>query len=269
MNNQPYQGNAYQGKIIAITGGASGIGKALAQAFCQAGATVAIADINGQGADEIAKACGGFGMRVDVTNEGQLAHFITDVERRLGPIDVFVSNAGMALGDGPSFDAAGAPNDAWNMSWQLNVMSSVYAARHIVPCMRKRGSGAFLIVASAAGLLNHTGGASYAATKHAAVSFAESMAIAHLGDGIKTQCLCPQGVNTPFIKGAEETLKSAGEILEPEDVANMTLNAMQEDRFLITTSPALDKYDMGRVASRDKWLDNMRQLRRHLLGAFL
>ncbi|MEO0342437.1 MAG: SDR family oxidoreductase [Pseudomonadota bacterium] len=246
-----------KGKIALVTGGRRGIGKAIAEALHEEGCRVAIADIDGKEADEVAKSCGGFGEFVDVTNEGQLATFLTKVEMEMGPIDVCVSNAGIARSDGPTFQAAGAPNAIWESSWQVNVMSSVYLARHLIPGMTARKSGIFVVVASAAGLLNQMGSAPYSATKHAAVSFAESLAITHAEDGLKVLCVCPQGVRTELIKGAEVSLKASGPIIEPPAVASEVMNAIADGRRYVFTHEETQPYFAARANDPEGWIDRM------------
>ncbi|NSX54076.1 SDR family NAD(P)-dependent oxidoreductase [Parasulfitobacter algicola] len=252
------------GKIAVVTGGRRGIGKAIAKSLHAAGARVAIADLDKAEAHDVGKACGGYGTKVDVTNEADIAHFLTGVERKMGPVDIFVSNAGVARSDGPTYMAAGAPNAAWELSWQVNVMSSVYAARHVVPGMIKRGQGIFMIVASAAGLLNQMGSAPYSCTKHAAVSFAESLSIAHAHQGLRVLCICPQGVQTDLIQGAETSLKAVGAILQPEDVATAMMAALDDGRSYVFPHPETLDYFQSRAADPDKWLQRMGQARQML-----
>ena len=189
----------YSNKVAVVTGGASGIGKAVAEALYAKGAKVAVADINGENAAKIGTSCGGFGVGVDVTSEWQLTRFLVMVERSLGPIDIYHSNAGIGVSDGPGWGAADSPNESWQACWDVNVMASVYAARHLVKSMAKR-NGVFVVTASAAGLLSQIGDAPYSATKAAVIAFAESLAITHGDDGLNVHCLCPEGVNTPLTK---------------------------------------------------------------------
>ena len=254
------------GKVAVVTGGTSGIGKACAEAFHARGAKVVIADLNGEAAVEVGQRFGGFGMRVDVSNEGSLARLINRVERELGAVDIFMSNAGIGVSDGPGWGAADAPNGSWYACWQINLMASVYAARMLARPMAERG-GHFIITASAAGLLNQIGDAPYSATKAAAVSFAESLAIGYGDDGLKVQCLCPEGVNTPLVKGIEGGAQGLSGYIEPEQVAQTLLKAMDENRFLVTTHDQTPKYAAMKGAERDRWVGGMRKLRRMLLEA--
>ena len=254
------------GKIAIVTGGASGIGKACASAFHAQGARVVIADLNADAAARAGSEFGGFGQGVDVTDEAALARLINRVERELGPVDIFMSNAGIGVSDGPLWGAGDAPTPAWDACWQVNVMASVYAARMLAKSMASR-HGHFIITASAAGLLNQIGDAPYSATKAAAVSFAESLAITHSDDGLKVQCLCPEGVNTPLVKGIEGGAQGLSGYLEPEDVAQTLLKAMEENRFMVTTHEQTAGYAAMKGAERDRWVGGMRKLRRMLVEA--
>lgn len=254
------------GKIAIVTGGASGIGKACASAFHAQGARVVIADLNADAAARAGSEFGGFGQGVDVTDEAALARLINRVERELGPVDIFMSNAGIGVSDGPLWGAGDAPTPAWDACWQVNVMASVYAARMLAKSMASR-HGHFIITASAAGLLNQIGDAPYSATKAAAVSFAESLAITHGDDGLKVQCLCPEGVNTPLVKGIEGGAQGLSGYLEPEDVAQTLLKAMEENRFMVTTHEQTAGYAAMKGAERDRWVGGMRKLRRMLVEA--
>lgn len=254
------------GKIAIVTGGASGIGKACASAFHAKGAKVVIADLNADAAAKAGAEFGGFGQGVDVTDEAALARLINRTEREVGPVDIFMSNAGIGVSDGPLWGAGDAPTPAWDACWQVNVMASVYAARLLARSMASR-HGHFIITASAAGLLNQIGDAPYSATKAAAVSFAESLAITHGDEGLKVQCLCPEGVNTPLVKGIEGGAQGLSGYLEPEDVAQTLLKAMEENRFMVTTHEQTAGYAAMKGADRDRWVGGMRKLRRMLVEA--
>lgn len=250
-----------RGKVAVVTGGGKGIGKAVATALYKAGCKVAVADINGADAAEVGSACGGFGVRVDVTNEAEIANFLTKVELEIGPVDIVVSNAGIAASDGPTFGVAGAPNAAWEKSWQVNVMASVYLSRHSIPGMVERGGGVFIVVASAAGLLNQFGATPYTCTKHAAVSFAESLAITHVGDGIQVHCVCPQGVQTDLIRGAEASLKAAGAIIQPEDVGLKVIEAIETGQRYVFTHEETQPFFQARASDPEGWLQRMIDMR--------
>ncbi|MEO1039830.1 MAG: SDR family oxidoreductase [Pseudomonadota bacterium] len=247
-----------------VTGGASGIGKAVAEALHARGARVAIADLNAQAANAVGEACGGFGERVDVADEFDLVRFINKAERTLGPVTVFMSNAGLGVTDGPGWGAGDAPNASWDICWQVNVMASVYAARHLAKPMAERG-GRFIITASAAGLLAQIGDAPYSVTKAAAVSFAENLAIAHGDAGLKVHCLCPEGVKTPLVEGIEGGAQGLSGYIEADEVAETLIKAMEENRFLVTTHENTAQYVAMKGAERDRWVGGMRKLRRMLV----
>lgn len=256
----------YTGKTVAITGGARGIGLAMAEAFHAAGAKVALADL--EGAEQAALRLDGLGMKVDVTKEADIAAFLDRVEKELGPVDVYVSNAGILRTDAPSWDAAAAPDRDWQDSFEVNVMGAVRGARQVWPRMKARGGGVFVLVASAAGLLAQIGASSYTASKHAAVSFAESLAIAHGDEGLQVVCVCPQAVRTDMLGGsADGGIAGADGIVEPADVAAETLAAIAEKRFLALPHATVAGYEAARATQRDRWLGGMRKFRRSMMGA--
>ncbi|GGB80404.1 SDR family oxidoreductase [Glycocaulis alkaliphilus] len=252
------------GKTAIVTGGASGIGLAVARALHARGARIAVADLNAGSATEAGKALGGFGEAVDVADEAALVRFINKVERTLGPVDIYVSNAGLGVTDGPGWGAGDAPNAAWDLCWQVNVMGSVFAARHLARKIAAR-NGHFVITASAAGLLAQIGDAPYSATKAAAVSFAECLAITHGDEGLNVHCLCPEGVNTPLVQGIEGGAQGLGGYLEADEVAQILLKAMEDKRFLVMTHDNTPGYVATKGQDRDRWVGGMRKLRRMLV----
>ena len=253
-----------RGKVAIVTGGASGIGLAVAEALHAKGAMIAIADLNAGAAAEAGKSLAGFGEAVDVGDEAALVRFINKVERTLGPVDIYVSNAGLGVTDGPGWGAGDAPNAAWDLCWQVNVMGSVFAARHLARKIAARG-GHFVITASAAGLLAQIGDAPYSATKAAAVSFAECLAITHGDEGLNVHCLCPEGVNTPLVQGIEGGAQGLGGYLEADEVAQILLKAMEDKRFLVMTHANTPGYVATKGQDRDRWVGGMRKLRRMLV----
>ena len=256
----------FSNKVAIVTGGASGIGKAVAEALHARGVKVAVADLNADAASAVGEACGGFGGYVDVRSERSVAGFITKVEKTIGPVDIYFSNAGIGVSDGPGWGAADAPNESWNDCWNINVMGSVYAARHLARPMAERG-GAFIITASAAGLLAQIGDAAYSATKAAAVSFAECLAITHADDGLQVHCLCPEGVRTPLVEGMEGGAQGLSGYMEASDVADILLSAVEDNRFLVTTHEQTPGFTANKGNNRDKWVGGMRKLRRMVLQA--
>ena len=245
-------------KICVVTGAASGIGRALCIAFKDAGARhVVCVDRNGDGAAETANMVGGTAFTVDVSDEGQITSMIDSVERDIGPIDLFWSNAGIAIGGGME-----TSNDDWQRIWDINVMSHVWASRHLIPLMKARGGGYLLSTSSAAGLLNQIGSASYGVTKHAAVGLAEWIALTHGDDGIKVSVLCPQAVRTEMTRGHEDHVAAIDGMLEPEPVAQFCIEAIREETFLILPHPKVLDYIRMKTADYDRWIGGMRKLNR-------
>ncbi len=245
----------FENKIVAITGASGGIGRAIGEMFAANGATVALSDLSPP--TEAAAQMGTKPYSCDVSSDLSVQAFVEAVESDLGPIDIYVSNAGIGAGNGAHV-AAGS-NESWDASWQVNVMGSVYAARALMPGWLNRGEGTFIVTASAAGLLNQVGSASYSATKHAAVSFAESIAIEHGDEGIRSHCICPQYVRTNMTAGADFS-NNREALIEPEDVANALKDAMAENRFLVLPHPIAQKYYVARAHDPDGWLDGMRRM---------
>lgn len=251
------------GKVVVVTGGGNGIGKALCERFAAEGAAqVIVADLELDSAKAVAQSIGGTAFEVNVRQESEIALMVQDVIARFGHIDLFCSNAGIIALDGPPWHASSAPNETWQAMWDIHVMSHVYAARACLPAMIERGEGYFLNTASAAGLLSQVGDAAYSTTKHAAVGFAESLAITHGDDGIKVSCLCPQAVATRMIGDTEGGTAGVDGILTPADVAEAVVQGLAEERFLILPHPEVATYRERKTADYDRWIGGMRKLRR-------
>jgi NAD(P)-dependent dehydrogenase (short-subunit alcohol dehydrogenase family) len=252
-------------KIIVVTGAGSGIGKALVAKFIEEGAKAVVGvDINADTAEQTAAECGCLAMSADVAKESDVKRIIEDTENKLGPIDLFCSNAGVAAGVSEQ-----SANDEWQFSWDVNVMSHVYAARHLVPRMIQRGGGYFLNTASAAGLLNQIGGAAYGTTKHAAVGFAEWLALTYAHQGIKVSILCPQAVRTAMTENTEDqgTKAASGDgMMEPGQLADIVVDHLEREAFLILTHEEVKVYMQRKTSDYDRWIGGMNRLFKKLSG---
>ncbi len=253
----------FDGQSIAVTGAAGGIGRAIAEMFVAEGANVYISDR--ERPDETAQAIGAKAYSCDVSREDDIQAFIKQAETDHGELDVFISNAGVGFSDYPAGHAAGANNHAWQTSWQVNVMSNVYAARQLLPNWQNRQPGhpirgRFVIVASAAGLLTQIGSASYSTTKHAALGYAEAMAIAHWDEGIRVHAICPQYVKTNMTKGMKFA-ESQGPMLEPADVAQALKRSIQKDEFLVLSHPDVSDYFKAKAMDYQRYIETMNKLK--------
>ena len=257
------------GKTIVVTGGGSGIGRALCEAFYRAGAKkIIVADVDRQAADAVAAGIGGVAALCDVAKEADVSSLIEKTESEHGPIDLYCSNAGVALGFQSRVEnAAAGPDELWQRAWSVNVMGHVYAARGLIPRMKARGGGYLLATVSAAGLLTQIGSAIYSTTKHAAVGFAENVAITHKDDGIKLSILCPQAVDTPLLRGLPAGPQSADGILSPEQVAQAAIRGLERETFLILPHAEVQGYIRRKMEDRDRWIDGMVRLQRRIYGS--
>jgi NAD(P)-dependent dehydrogenase (short-subunit alcohol dehydrogenase family) len=250
------------GRIVVVTGAANGIGRAMARRFHAEGAKlVACADLDGAGARAVAAEIGGVGFETNVAREADIQALIETVEAEHGPIDLFCSNAGIGIGGG-----AEASNEGWQRIWDINVMAHVWAARHLVPRMAARGGGYLLNTASAAGLLSQIGSAPYAVTKHAAVGLAEWLAITHGDEGVKVSVLCPQAVRTAMTAGNPDGVASVDGMIEPEDVAEAVVRAIDAEDFLILPHPEVLEYMRRKTGDYNRWIGGMRKLNRKYRG---
>jgi NAD(P)-dependent dehydrogenase (short-subunit alcohol dehydrogenase family) len=256
-------------EIIVITGGASGIGRAMAQLFAAEGAKhIAIADLNEAGAQETAAMVGGTAFCCDVTRQADIARVVTETEEKAGPIGLFCSNAGVISLDREFDNSASAPDEDWNRAWQVHVMAHVYATRAMLPLMAARKHGWFLNTVSAAGLLSQIGSATYSTTKHAAIGYAESLAIACRDQGIGVSVLCPQGVATPFVLGGNFFGGADVDgVLTAGQVAASALEGLRAGKFLILPHPNVAGYMQVKAGNYERWIGGMAKLRRGVRAA--
>lgn len=249
-------------RLVVVTGAGGGIGRALALRFHAEGARrVVCADRDAAGAAATAGRIGGRAEVLDVGAPGALEAMIDRVEAEDGAIDLFCSNAGIMVRGG-----AEVPDAEWQRIWEVNVMAHVRATRHLLPRMIARGGGYFLTTASAAGVLNQVGAAPYAVTKHAAVGFAEWVALSHWDDGIRVSVLCPQAVRTDMVRGREDGVASIDGLLEPEAVAEACIAAIRAETFLILPHAEVLGYMRNKTADYDRWIGGMRKLNRRYRG---
>jgi NAD(P)-dependent dehydrogenase (short-subunit alcohol dehydrogenase family) len=253
-------------KIILVTGGANGIGKALCERFHAEGAEkIFVADIDFENAERVAESVGGKAFRLDVSDEANCKLIVEEILSEAGRIDFIASNAGIGGAQG-SLEVA---NEVWQKIYEINVLSHVYLARAAFPSMIAQGAGAFLITASAAGLLTHPLAAPYAATKHAAVALAENLAIEFHEKGIYVSCLCPQGVKTRLITGNEGKPNNflLAEAITAEECAEAVVNALEKETFLILPHAEVGEYIVNKAENRDRWLHSLRKIRAAVLSA--
>lgn len=244
-------------KIIVVTGAANGIGKALARRFKAEGAKgLALADLQESALNELAMELGALAVVCNVGKEADIQQLVARTEAELGPVDVFCSNAGIAR-----YGDEHTPDAEWQLNWDTHLMAHVYAARAVAAKMAARGGGYLVNTASAAGLLTHIDSATYAVTKHAAVAFAEFLAIKYSDRGVRVSVLCPQAVRTAMTAGREEDIASVDGMIEPEALADCVVETMDKEAFLILPHPQVLDYMRRKTADYDRWLGGMRRLR--------
>ena len=262
-------------KVAVVTGGGSGIGRALVRRFVADGARgVVAADLNAAAVEALAAELGerGVGVACDVTDDEQVGTLIDRARVNFGPIDLFCANAG--IGTGAGLDA---PDGVWDATWAVNVRAHILAARRLVPEWLERGEGYWMSTASAAGLLTQIGDAPYSVTKHAAVALAEWLAVTYGSRGLRVSCLCPMGVNTAMLQagldmeGTEglgvRVVAAAGTVLEPEDVADVVVEALREERFLVLPHPEVLEFLRRKTSDTDRWIKGMQRLQTTVAGA--
>ena len=264
-------------KVAIVTGGGGGIGGALAAKLAQQGARVVVADLDADAALAVAESVNAdqpgtaVGIGADVSDTAQIQRLIDLADSEFGPVDLYFANAGITGVAGLDIS-----EHEWDRSIDINLRAHLRAAQLLVPTWVERGEGYFVSTASAAGLLTQLGSATYSVTKHAAVGFAEWLNITYGDQGVRVSCLCPMGVNTKLLYSGEESggvlgslatraVTAAGDVLEPTAVADIVLQAIDEERFLILPHPSvLDMYRQ-KAADYDRWLRGMRRYQRSLL----
>jgi NAD(P)-dependent dehydrogenase (short-subunit alcohol dehydrogenase family) len=246
-----------QNRIVVVTGAASGIGRALAERFAADGAKrVICSDRDAEGAAAVAAAIGGRALTTDVGREADIVALIDTVEGEEGPIDLFCSNAGVAVWGGLQVE-----NEAWTHLFDINVMAHVWAARHLVPRMVARGGGYLLNTASAAGLLTDLDSMPYAVSKHAAVAVSEWLAIKYGEQGLKVSVLCPQGVHTAMTAHGVGA-NSVDGMMDPAEIAEACVRALAAEAFLVLPHPQVLEYMRRKTGDYDRWLRGMQKLNR-------
>ncbi len=261
-NTLYHRGMKLQDKVVIVTGGGNGIGRALCRRFAAEGAkVVAVADIEQEAARQVAVEIGGCDFGVDVSSESDVQGLVDEVLKRYGQIDLFCSNAGIGV-EGDCY----VPDREWQRIWEINVMAHVYASRAVLPAMLARQQGYLLQTVSAAGLLTQIGSAPYAVTKHAALALAEWLAITYGDQGIKVSALCPQGVKTRMLEKAEFgggafLLEGA---LDPDQVAEAVVKGIDAELFLILPHPEVLEYIRRKTGDYDRWLKGMRRLQANM-----
>ena len=245
-------------KVIVVTGGAGGIGLAIAKEFIKEGPKIVILldisfkNFNFKDEKILCEQC-------DVTNESSIQNLIDKINLDFGLIDIFCSNAGIL-----SLGSEQTSNEDWSKNWNLHVMSHVFAAKKLLPDMLRRGSGYFVNTASAAGLLSHIDSITYSTTKHAAIGLAEWLAITYGKKGIGVSILCPQAVETAMTKGREKEVSALDGMMKPEDVAIDVINAIKDEVFLISPHDEVVGYFQNKANNYSRWIGGMQKLRQTL-----
>ena len=251
--------------MAVVTGAGSGIGRSIAVALASAGASVVAGDIDTASVAETASMTGGVAAVADAASTEGIATLLDTARRAFGPVDIYIANAGIGGPPGLGDDEA-----AWDRIIDVNLRAHVRAAKALVPEWLERGSGYFVAVASAAGLLTQLGAAPYSVTKHAAVGFAEWMAITYGDRGIGVSCVCPMGVDTALLRGMAESgdaetrvagaaVTNAGAVIGPDAVAERVVQAITAGTFLVLPHPEVLTMYRQKGADYERWLAGMRR----------
>lgn len=265
-------------KTTVVTGAANGIGAALARRFHRAGARVVLADRDADTLTTTVRELNALrpdsahAVVADIGTEAGNVALIEEARARFGFIDLFFANAGVAQGS----DIVATDEATWETVMNINLHAHRWAAKHLIGDWLAAGRGYFCSTASAAGLLSQIGNATYSVSKHAAVAFAEYLAITYGDRGLRVSCLCPQGVNTNMLnppgshegtgRNGGDVVKASGNVLEPDQVADIVHDAIVAERFLILPHPEVHTFETRKVEDRDRWLAGMRRLQARIIG---
>ncbi|MEV7996596.1 SDR family oxidoreductase [Streptomyces sp. NPDC086077] len=243
---------AVQGAGVVVTGAGGGIGAALARRFAAEGGRVVVNDLDADKAEAVADEIGGIAV------PGDASAIVAEARDALGgAVDVYCANAGVGSGGSEA-----APEEVWQLAWDVNVMAHVRAAHALLPDWLERGSGRFVSTVSAAGLLTMIGAAPYSVTKHGAYAFAEWLSLTYRHRGVMVHAICPQGVRTDMLAatGSAGDLVLVPTAIEPAAVADALFEGIEEDRFLILPHPEVAAYYEARAAHPDRWLTSMNHI---------
>ena len=258
------------GAVAVVTGAGSGIGRSIAAALASGGASVVAGDIDPVSAAETAAMIGGVAVAADAASAEGIETMVDAARQKFGRVDIYVANAGIVGRSGLGDDEA-----AWDQIIDINVRAHIRAAKAVVPEWLERGRGHFVAVASAAGLLTQLGAAPYSVTKHAAVGFAEWLAIAYGDKGIGVSCACPMGVDTPLLRAMSDSpdtqtrvagaaVTGAGAVISPDQVADLVVQAIIDGTFLVLPHPEVLTMFGQKAADYDRWIAGMRRYQRSL-----
>ncbi len=263
-----------KGKVVLITGAASGIGEAMAKRFLAEGAAgLVLADVQDAALERLAAQLNWsqpaaqtpvpvLARRCDVTREADIQALVAAGEEHFGRIDICCSNAGLIRDGGEE-----ASDESWQLNWNIHVMAHVWMCRAVLPGMIRRGEGYLLITASAAGLLTSLPSSSYAVTKHASIAFAESMSIRHGPEGIRVSVLCPQAVDTPMMDVRRDVPGGSAQIdemLSPDRLCDTVIEGIASEQFLMLPHPQVLDFFKRKATDYDRWLGGMRKLDQRL-----
>ena len=221
--------NRVAGSVVAVTGGARGIGREIASHLAAAGARVALGDLDGDAARRTAEELGNgvLGLQLDVTSTESFTLFLARVEQELDPLDVLVNNAGV-MWVGPFQEE---PEAIISRQVAVNLLGVMRGVRLAVPAMKARGTGHIVTIASAASVLTTPGEATYAATKHGVHGYLKAVREELHGSGVRVTVVMPAVVETELAAG---TATGAARLLQPEDVARAVIDAIRRPRFAVS-----------------------------------